>query len=108
MSSARIQLVDDAYLGCERNGGKPGRGSENKQPFVAAVATDETLERRTFAVIEPVRGFDNVSLTDCGKNGALRRMQRCSATGWAASDVSSNWIMRVPCGKPSGRAATEG
>jgi hypothetical protein len=26
--------IDDAYLGGERNGGKPGRGSENKQAFV--------------------------------------------------------------------------
>jgi transposase-like protein len=29
--------IDDAYLGGERAGGKPGRGSENKVPFVAAV-----------------------------------------------------------------------
>ena len=28
--------VDDAYLGGERTGGKVGRGSENKVPFVAA------------------------------------------------------------------------
>ena len=59
--------IDDAYLGGERNGGKPGRGSENKQPFVVAVATDEALEHPTFAVIEPVRSFDNASLTDWGK-----------------------------------------
>lgn len=31
--------VDDAYLGGERAGGKPGRGSENKIPFVMAVQT---------------------------------------------------------------------
>lgn len=59
--------IDDAYLGGERNGGKPGRGSENKQPFVVAVATDEALEHPTFAVIEPVRSFDNASLTDWGR-----------------------------------------
>ena len=58
-----VQL-DDAYLGGEVNGGKPGRGSENKQPFLIAVATDENLEHPTFAVIEPVRAFDNVALTD--------------------------------------------
>jgi hypothetical protein len=58
-----VQL-DDAYLGGERNGGKPGRGSENKQAFVIAVQTDEHLERPTFAVIEPVRSFDNASLND--------------------------------------------
>jgi len=33
--------VDDAYLGGERSGGKAGRGSENKVPFVAAVQTSE-------------------------------------------------------------------
>ena len=30
--------VDDAYLGGERSGGKVGRGSENKVPFLAAVS----------------------------------------------------------------------
>lgn len=59
--------IDDAYLGGERNGGKPGRGSENKQAFVIAVATDEALEHPTFAVIEPVRSFDNASITDWAK-----------------------------------------
>ena len=34
-----VQL-DDAYLGGERAGGKAGRGSENKVPFVAAVSVD--------------------------------------------------------------------
>lgn len=31
--------IDDAYLGGERNGGKPGRGSENNQAFLIAVQT---------------------------------------------------------------------
>ena len=31
--------MDDAYIGGERSGGKVGRGSENKTPFVAAVQT---------------------------------------------------------------------
>jgi transposase-like protein len=34
----RVEM-DDAYLGGERSGGKTGRGSENKVPFVAAVQT---------------------------------------------------------------------
>ena len=33
-----IVHIDDAYLGGERSGGKVGRGSENKVPFVAAVS----------------------------------------------------------------------
>lgn len=56
--------IDDAYLGGERNGGKRGRGSENKQAFVIAVETDEDLERPAFAVIEPVKAFDSASLKD--------------------------------------------
>jgi hypothetical protein len=31
--------IDDSYLGGERSGGRAGRGSENKVPFVAAVQT---------------------------------------------------------------------
>lgn len=56
--------IDNAYLGGERNGGKRGRGSENKQAFVIAVETDEHLEHPRFAVIEPVRTFDNAAITD--------------------------------------------
>ena len=37
----QVVQLDDAYLGGERNGGKAGRGSENKRPFVVAVQTDE-------------------------------------------------------------------
>ena len=32
--------VDDAYLGGEHSGGKVGRGSDNKVPFIAAVETN--------------------------------------------------------------------
>ena len=41
--SGRVEL-DDAYLGGERSGGKAGRGSENKIPFVTAVQTTESGE----------------------------------------------------------------
>ena len=56
--------IDDAYLGGERNGGKRGRGSENKQAFVIAVETDPDLEHPRYAVIEPVRSFDKHSITE--------------------------------------------
>ena len=36
--SRRVE-IDDSYLRGERAGGKPGRDSENKVPFVAAVQT---------------------------------------------------------------------
>ena len=49
-------LVDDAYLGGERSGGKAGRGSENKIPFVAAVAL--SAERHPLrAKLSVVPGF---------------------------------------------------
>ena len=35
--------IDDAYLGGERNGGKPGRGSENKQALVTAAASSTPM-----------------------------------------------------------------
>jgi hypothetical protein len=56
--------IDDAYLGGEFNGGKPGRGSPNKQAFLIAVETDAGLEHPAHAVIEPVRGFDDESIKD--------------------------------------------
>ena len=36
-----VVQLDDAYLGGERAGGKVGRGSENKVPFVAAVSLND-------------------------------------------------------------------
>lgn len=62
--------VDDAYLGGERNGGKAGRGSENKRPFVIAVSTNEA-GRPHHAAIDPVPGFTKVALTEW----AMHRLQ---------------------------------
>lgn len=53
--------IDDAYLGGERNGGKAGRGSENKRPFVIAVETD-AHGHPGCAVIEPVAGFTSAAI----------------------------------------------
>ena len=60
---AGVVQVDDAYLGGERTGGKAGRGSENKRPFLIAVATDEAGHPRQ-AVIEPVPAFTRAALAD--------------------------------------------
>jgi hypothetical protein len=55
--------VDDAYLGGERSGGKAGRGSENKVPFVAAVALDEQNHPR-YIKLTPVPGFTLKAIAD--------------------------------------------
>lgn len=53
--------VDDAYLGGERSGGKAGRGSENKVPFVAAVSlTADGHPSRTKLTLVP--GFTRTAI----------------------------------------------
>lgn len=53
--------VDDAYLGGERAGGKPGRGSENKVPFVAAVSLN-AAGNPLFAKLTLVPGFTSLAI----------------------------------------------
>ena len=53
--------VDDAYLGGAHSGGKRGRGSQNKVPFIAAVQTDAD-GRPQLAVFSPVKTFGRASV----------------------------------------------
>lgn len=55
MLSERIE-VDDAYLGGELPGGKVGRGSENKVPFIAAVQTNNQ-GHPLYAIFSTVKSF---------------------------------------------------
>lgn len=59
--SGRVE-IDDAYLGGELPGGKSGRGSENKTPFIAAVQTNAN-GNPIYAVFSQVKSFclDEVS-----------------------------------------------
>lgn len=59
--SGRVEL-DDAYLGGEEPGGKRGRGSENKVPFLAAISTDDEGHPK-YAVLTPVKGFTTTEVT---------------------------------------------
>jgi transposase-like protein len=54
--------VDDAYLGGERSGGKAGRGSQNKVPFVVAVQTTEDGSPNLACLSQ--RPFTNAALKD--------------------------------------------
>ena len=59
--------VDDAYLGGERSGGKVGRGSENKVPFLAAVslsADGHPLRTK----LTPVPGFTLKAIAQWAKD----------------------------------------
>lgn len=68
--SGRVE-VDDAYLGGENPGGKRGRGSENKVPFVAAVETNK-YGHPLRAVFTPVKGFrrSEIALWACSSLAA--------------------------------------
>ena len=59
--SSRVE-VDDAYLGGENPGGKAGRGSENKVPFIAAVQTNNQ-NNPLYAVFSQVKAFTREEVT---------------------------------------------
>ena len=63
--SGQVQ-VDDAYFGGELSGGKAGRGSENKVPFVAALAFDEAGHPLRVK-LTPVSGFTSKAIADWAK-----------------------------------------
>lgn len=64
-----VQL-DDAYLGGERAGGKPGRGSENKVPFVAAVSLNSAGQPMRLK-LDLVQGFTSDSIAKWAKASLL-------------------------------------
>lgn len=61
-----IIQIDDAYYGGERHGGKRGRGSENKIPFIAAVATNDE-GHPTYMNFHVVEGFRLTEISSWAK-----------------------------------------
>lgn len=59
--SGRVE-IDDAYLGGEHSGGKVGRGSENKVPFIAAVQTNDQHHPQ-YALFSKVTSFSSNEVT---------------------------------------------
>jgi hypothetical protein len=76
--------VDDAYLGGEKPGGKAGRGSENKVPFVAAIALDEAGHPSRIK-LTPVAAFTLVAIkewaTECLVAGSVVRSDGLACFG---------------------------
>src|SRR3954447_5141350 len=103
LTGERIE-VDDAYIGGERSGGKRGRGSAGKTPFVAAVETT--------AKGKPVRvKFSRVAAGSRSKAGRCAtcalpaRSTATASTPSAASGTSAVAIgrsSRVPARRGSG------
>lgn len=67
--SGRVEL-DDGYLGGQRSGGKAGRGSENKIPFVTAVQTTESGEAELVCLAQ--LPFTNEAMTDFVNKSLVR------------------------------------
>ena len=76
--SGAVQL-DDAYLGGERAGSKPGRGSENKVPFVAAVSLNKH-GHPIYLKLNLVRGFTLNSISNWAK-ASLEPQTRVTSDG---------------------------
>jgi len=62
-----VVQADNAYLGGEHPGGKSGRGSENKVPFVAAVSVDER-GHPIYAKLTAIPGFTREAVQDWAHN----------------------------------------
>jgi len=85
--SGRVE-IDDAYLGGENPGGKVGRGSENKVPFIAAVQTNEQ-NNPVYAVFSKVKTFSSEEVVT-----------------WANRSLVSDHTMVVSDGLPCFRSVT--
>jgi len=72
--SGNVQ-IDDAYLGGELAGGKAGRGSENKVPFVAAISLSAE-GRPLYIKMAPVPSFTGRAIV-----------------AWANSDLSPGCVV---------------
>lgn len=66
--------VDDAYWGGERHGGRRGRGSENKAPFVAAIQTSAD-NHPLFMKFSAVDHFRRKSIQDWAEHALKKGTQ---------------------------------
>jgi hypothetical protein len=92
--SGAVQL-DDAYLGGERSGGKPGRGSENKVPFVAAVSMNDAGQPVRLK-LDIVSGFTSEAIAKWAK-ASLRPKTTVTSDGlWCFAAVTEAGCIHVP------------
>lgn len=116
--------VDDAYLGGERTGGKPGRGSENKQAFVVSVEMRDNRPQRVRFDHDYFRWSDRFRSCSPARLRAPRQ-DRTERQGWyrdrclslaqcdtgkpqevAVRDASCFWLLQI-CGSiPCPRAVS--
>lgn len=79
--------IDDAYLGGERTGGKVGRGSENKVPFIAAVQTDRKGHPICIR-LDMVKAFKKAEIQAWARNALTASATVVSDGLWAFGGVT--------------------
>lgn len=98
--------ADDAYIGGERTGGKRGRGSENKKPFVAAVSkVDEKPRYMKMTVVGAFSKADLKKWATCSLSGSgttVRTDGLACFKGIQAAGFSHNVVKHTACGKKAG------
>lgn len=72
---AGLIIIDEAYLGI-KSSGKRGRGSENKQPFIAAVSLNAEGHPRNVK-FSPVKSFTDPHW-DMGKTSLIPKQHCCN------------------------------
>lgn len=87
--------IDDAYLGGAQSGGKRGRGSSNKYPFIAAVQCNEN-KHPVFVKLTPVEGFTTQAVQTWAKDN-LQRGSKTVSDGLACfnalDDLSEHSVL---------------
>ena len=89
-----VQL-DDAYLGGERSGGKVGRGSENKAPFVAAVSVNDTGQP-VHLKLNMISGFTSEAIAKWAKASLMPKTVVSSDGLWCFAAVADAGCIHVP------------
>lgn len=100
-----VVLIDDAYLGGERTGGKAGRGSEDKVPFVVAVGFRDGRPPR--ALFDRVKAFSFDALRDWHGRALAPGTQAMSGDLLGFQVLRRDGFLHQQVTAPRGKAGTE-
>lgn len=103
--SGRVEM-DDAYWGGEKQGGKRGRGSENKTPFVAAVETTEEGQPVRMKM-HKVKGFRKEEIKHWGQQQLEKDSHVVTDGLWAFKGLQDAGIKHEAIVTGGGRKSVE-
>lgn len=103
--SGRVE-VDDAYLGGENPGGKAGRGSENKVPFIAAVSTNDK-NHPLYVVFSRVKTFSNDEVKEWARRSLVPATTVVSDGLWCFQAVTQAGCLQQREVVGKGRKSTD-